>query len=97
MISPWYAGQTHPTWAVTWPGVDLTGATVTVRFEVGGSAAAGTGTVTLTTPSQGQFTYKPAAADFGNAGFWSGQWKAVFGDGSILFSDPFLITVVVPP
>ena len=21
MISPWYAGQTHPTWAVTWPGV----------------------------------------------------------------------------
>ena len=72
-ISPWYIGQTRPTWAFTWLDdsknpINLTGATVVVRFEMlsptAGVGYAGVGSVVLTVPASGQFTYAPAVADF---------------------------------
>lgn len=95
-ISPWYPGQTNPSWTVTWPLTDLTGATVTVRVELsGGSGAAGTGTVTITSPTLGQVTYKPGASDFtAGPGTYYVQFKAVLVDGSIKYADP--LTVQVP-
>jgi hypothetical protein len=96
MISPWVAGQTLPVWQETWTDdsdnpENLTGATVTLLIlPPGGTAPSnevtGTGTVVLTAPTLGQFTYAVAATDFTSTGSYSVRWRAVYSSGT-LYSD----------
>ena len=96
-LSPWYVGQTKPTWDITWAGVDLTGATVTVRIGLlGGAAALGGGVLTQVNARSGHFTYAPIAGDFAAAGTYVVQFKCVYGDGTLTFSDPVTVTVLAP-
>lgn len=96
-LSPWYAGQTAPTWAVTWPGENLTGATISVRLQyVGGATSSGAGTFAVTNGPAGQFTYAPSASDMTTAGTVEVQFKAVLSGGATVYSDPFQIVVTTP-
>lgn len=88
-----YVGETHQTYTFTWQAggvaVDLTGATITARFESAtnsGVTFAGTGTTTVTSATTGVLTYKFAAQDVATAGEYDMQFKAVFGDGSVEYS-----------
>lgn len=100
-ISPWFVGQTRPVWSITWTddsgtAIDLTGATVTLRFSEYVIPLAGydaQGVVDVTTPLEGKFTYAPAADDFAASGSYTVQAKAVFGDDTVLEADLLFITV----
>ena len=101
MISPWYLGQTHPAWALTLTNgvspIDLTNATITARLCLeGGSSANGEGVAVVTNSPLGQFTYASSADDFPAVGVYAIQFKAVYEDGSFLYTDPFTINVVAP-
>jgi hypothetical protein len=93
-VSPWVVAQRLPVWALTWPTLDLTGATVTARISVGGVGAAATGTITVIYATAGQFTFAPSAADFATAGAVSVQFLATFSGGLKEYADPITLTVV---
>ena len=103
-ISPIPQGQTHVKLSLTWKDdsnavVDLTGATVTCRISAvpGGTGAAGAGTVTVTGAAAGTLTYAFDATDVATSGDYEIQFKAVYGDGTILYSDPlyYVVTATV--
>ncbi len=93
-VTPWVVGQTAPIWSLTWPNLDLTGATVTARISVGGTPAAAAGVITVTWAKQGAFTFAPAAGDFATAGTATIQFKAAYAGGVVEYADPFTIAVV---
>lgn len=93
-VSPWVVGQTAPAWALTWENINLTGATVTGRISIGGVAANAAGTITVTYPLEGGFTFAPTAGDFATAGTATIQFKASYGGGVVEYSDPFTVQVV---
>jgi len=66
---------------------DLTGATVTASLLIGTTKIPITGTITVTTPVQGIFTYKPSAADTQFAGNLTIQFIATDG-ADIVFTFP---------
>ena len=93
-LFPWVVGQTHPIWSLTWKDdsgavVDLTGATLSLRIRLGGAGqgVAGGGVITVTNASGGLFTYAPVAGDFPQPGQLDVQFKAVYGDGTVLYHD----------
>ena len=98
-ISPWQIGQTRPTWSITWlddskTAINLTGASVVMRISLyGGVGYTGTGTLIVTGPTLGQFTYLPALADFPTAGNYTVETRATYGDGTVLYSDPLFLVV----
>lgn len=105
MLSPYVVGQTTPSWALTWTddsgtAFDLTGATVTLAFYTApGSAAVagmGAGTVTVTSAAAGKFTYGVTATDTAVAGTWYAVFKADYGGGKVLYSDPVKFIVNSP-
>lgn len=88
-----FVGETHETFDFTWlvdnVALDLTGATVTAHFTSAinpSESFAGTGTLTVTSPTAGTLTYKFAATEVAYAGQWLMQFKAVFGDGTVEYS-----------
>lgn len=100
-ISPIPQGQTHVILSLTWKDdasvvVDLTGSTVTARIKaINGTGAAHTGTLTVTGAAAGTLTYKFATAEVATIGDYEIQFKAVYGDATILLSDPLYYSVVV--
>lgn len=97
-ITPWYAGQTRPIWAVTWSTMNLTSATLAVNFQnlASDAISAGGGLFTITSPFYGQFTYAPISTDLATAGTYAVQFQASFPDGTIGYSDPTNVVVVGP-
>lgn len=99
--SPLYVGETHKPLSVTWlddssTALNLTNATLSVRFSgVGTSTSfAGAGSFTITSAVAGQFTYTFASTDVANPGTWQLQFLATYGDGTKQFSDPFPLEVL---
>lgn len=99
-ITPWYLGETRPTWSLTWTddagaAINLTGATVAMRIrQPNTTTAPGAGVVNVTNAVAGQFTYAVAALDFPVAGSYTVQASAVYGDGTVLKSDAVIVTVL---
>lgn len=88
VISPWFVGQTLPSWEPTLVDtnnstVDLTGATMAVLITntETGAQLTGTGTWTITNPTAGLATYAWAAADVAAAGQYSLQVTATYPGG----------------
>ena len=97
-ITPMPAGSTHVKLSATWSddsgaAIDLTASTITLVLDNGASTRAGAGTVTLTAPASGQFTYAFAAGDV-TLGNYTCQFKATYGDSTVLYSDNFPFVVV---
>jgi hypothetical protein len=97
-ISPWYAGQTLPVWAVTWSTMNLTGATLAVIFQNLSTnvVTTGGGLFTITAGFYGQFTYAPISTDLASAGTYAVQFSATFSNGTLGYSDPTNVIVVAP-
>lgn len=100
-LSPLYVGETHRPLSVTWlddsnVALDLTGATLSVRFAgQGGSLSfAGTGTFNVTSASTGQFTYTLAGTDVATPGTWQLQFTATYVDSTKEMSDPVPLEVL---
>ena len=102
-LTPLYVGETHITWSLTWlddsgAGINLTGSTVSgVLKTLGATTVADvvlSGTFTLTTPASGLFTYAPVANDLATAADYQIQFKATYGDGTKLFSDPVALKIL---
>lgn len=81
-------GATYTAQEITWTKSDgvaqnLTGATLTGRIidPKTGNARAITGTLTLTTPSLGVFTWDYSAVDVGTVGAFRVQFKATYSGG----------------
>ena len=100
-ITPLFVGDTHRPISVTWlddlmAPVNLTGATLTVRF--GGVATSatftGTGTFSVLSAVAGTFTYTLSSADVAAPGTWRLQFVATFGDGSKVLADPIDLEVL---
>lgn len=103
--SPIFTTDTGYTYTVTWQddsgaAVNLTGATVTLRLQPLPPstlpAFAATGTITLTTPASGIFTYVPSSADVTTAASYNAQFKAVLAGGGILHTDIFPLSMQSP-
>jgi len=99
-ISPIPVGQTHVVLQLTWQddsgvAVDLTGAAVTARIKpINGTGSAATGTLVVTNAATGNLTYKWATAEVATVGEYEIQFKAVYGDGTILLCDPIYLDVM---
>lgn len=100
-FSPLYVGETHKPLSVTWlddsnTALNLTGATLSVRFSgVGTSTSfAGGGSFSITSSVGGQFTYTFVSADVAAPGTWQLQFLATYGDGSKQYSDPLPLEVL---
>lgn len=100
-ISPLYVGERHKPLSVTWVddsnvALDLTGATLSVRFGgVGTSASfAGTGVFSVTSPTGGLFTYTMSADDVATAGTWQLQFLATYADTTKTYSDPMPLEIL---
>lgn len=101
-ISPLYVGEAHRPLSVTWQddsgaALDLTTATLTVRFSgvAGSTGFNGTGTFNITSAATGKFTYTLSATDVAVAGTWNLQFIATYGDGTKQFSDPVPLSIAV--
>lgn len=100
-ISPWYVGQTRPIWSFTWKDdsdnpIDLTGATVTLRFREDVIPKVGypmKGDVDVTAPLLGQFTYAPDPDDFASDGSYVVQARATYDDDTVIEADLLPLTV----
>ena len=99
--SPLYVGETHKPLSVTWlddsnNALNLTGATLTVRFGGVGSSTSfvGAGSFSITSPSAGQFTYTFAGTDVAAPGSWQLQFKATYLDTTFQLSDPFPLEIL---
>ena len=98
MPDPIRVGETHILWTYTWTRkgntiIDLSGATITGRKSPHGNdmgAAAITGTIVVTNGPAGQFTLAPSPGDVSASGFFDFQFKAVFGDGTVLLSNRYV-------
>lgn len=74
--------------------VDLTGATITARIKPSsGSVVAADGTFTLTSATEGKFSWTYGTTDVGTAGEFTVQFKATFADTTIEYSYPELFVV----
>jgi chitodextrinase len=100
-ISPMTVGETHVQIVFTWKTdpdpvtgvqapVNLTGATITVRFvpQDGSAAFTGAGTIVVTNAVLGQGTYTFNASDVATSKAYKLWGKASFADGTVLYSDP---------
>lgn len=92
--TPVTTGDNHDGLACTWQrddgtAVDITGATITFRWQStpGGTVVDGNGTVTITSAAAGQFTYKFGTTELAFSGSYTFQWKGVWGDGTVLHND----------
>lgn len=103
--SPIVSTDTGYTFTITWQddsgaAVNLTGATVTLRLQPlppsTAATFAATGTITLTTPASGIFTFVPSATDVSTAASYSAQFRAVLSGGGILHTDVFQLAMVPP-
>lgn len=103
--TPIFTTDTGYTYTVTWQddsgtAVNLTGATVTLRLQPlppsTAATFAATGTITLTNPSSGIFTYAPSSADVTTAASYNAQFKAVLAGGGVLHTDIFPLAIQVP-
>ena len=96
-----YVGETHITFNCTWTddagalvnltNPDTTNATLSVRWHtdtLGRVSRLGDGTFAGGPRSGGKFTYQVSANDVLNADLWLLQFKAVYVDGTVLFTDP---------
>lgn len=97
-ITPLIVGTTHTKISSTWTddtgaAIDLTGATITLVFNNGASDRTGTGTTAFIASTAGTFTYTFSVADAATAANYTCQFKAVFGDSTVLFSDPFALVM----
>jgi hypothetical protein len=97
-ITPLYVTETHKALSVTWTDdsntpINLTGATITARYNDGAVSTAGTGTATIVSAVAGTFTYAFSAADVATAGKYQWQFKANYGGTDLLFSDPITIEI----
>ena len=87
VISPWFVGQTLPSWELTLvdtenAAVDLTGATMAVLItNAEGVQTTGAGTWDVTNPTAGIAIYAWAAADSATAGQCSLQVTATYPGG----------------
>ena len=79
-------GARRPAQVITWTDADgtavnLTGATITgiIRNRATGAARAVDGTLTVTTPAAGVFTWAYGTTDVGTAGLFDVQFNAAFG------------------
>ena len=106
-LFPLFVQQTRPTWLLTWQDdlgnpINLTSATITLRIRPGHSAQAiaGGGVITILPQSGatlGQFTYAPVAADLIRPDQnYDLQFKAVFGDATVLYHDVLTGPVLMP-
>lgn len=100
-FTPLYVGETHKLLSLTWTddanvAVDLTSASITVRFKGMGGAATftGAGTVNITNAAAGKFTYTFNASDVAAAGNYQLQFKANYGGSDNLFSDPLGLDIL---
>lgn len=100
-ISPLFVGETRRPISVTWQddlgvAVDLTGATLVVRFGgvAGSTSFTGTGTFNVLSALAGTFTYTLSTADIGTPGTWRLQFTATYVDGTKLFADPIDLEVL---
>lgn len=82
-----HVGARHTGQTITWTRNDgtaenLTGATVTGKMKKldTGAVKSITGTLTVTTPASGIFTWAYATADIDTAGVYEVQFKATFAD-----------------
>lgn len=103
--TPIEAGDTGYTYTITWQddsgaAVNLTGATVTLRLQPlppsTAATFAATGTITLTTPASGIFTWVPSSTDVATAANYNAQFKAVLSGGGILHTDVFPLSMKAP-
>lgn len=99
--SPLFVGETHKPLSVTWlddlnTALNLSTATLSVRFGGVGSSASftGTGTFNVTNAASGLFTYTFSAADVAAAGTWQLQFLATYSDTTKQFSDPVPLEIL---
>ena len=102
-LSPIRIGETHPVWNVTWTvdggaALNISGSTITGKLQPIGGGADVTlgGAFAIVSGPAGTFTYTPVAADLATAGTYQLQFKAVFGDATVEFTDPSVFTITTP-